>query len=131
MKRASSTGESRSTSKVSKSEGGNGNGHGTARAARQEKEEKLVGQPSIIELFGSRADAGQLSKTQLLTALMALKKGDFTTRLALDLSGMDGKIADAFNEVVELNQRMAEELERLSRVVGKEGKIAERAEMGD
>ncbi len=44
---------------------------------------------------------------------------------------MDGKIADAFNEVVELNQRMAEELERLSRVVGKEGKISQRAEMGD
>ena len=39
---------------------------------------------------------------------------------------MDGKIADVFNEVVELNRRMAEELERLSRVVGKEGKISQR-----
>ena len=48
-------------------------------------------------------------------------------RLPVDLEGMDGKIADAFNDVIELNQRMAEELERLSRVVGKEGKISQRA----
>ena len=67
----------------------------------------------------------------LLHALLALKKGDFTARLPLDLEGMDGKIADAFNNVVELNQRMAEELERMSRVVGKEGKISQRAQMGD
>ena len=37
-------------------------------------------------------------------------------------TGIDGKIADAFNDVIELNERMAHELERLSRVVGKEGK---------
>src|SRR5437773_1994412 len=43
---------------------------------------------------------------------------------------MDGKIADAFNEVIEQNQRMSEELERLSRVVGKEGRISQRASIG-
>ena len=42
-----------------------------------------------------------------------------------------GKIADAFNDVVERNERMATELERLSRVVGKEGKISERASIGE
>ena len=129
MKRASTGGETRSASKSSKPHGENGNG---ARSAAH-REEKLEGQPSIMELLASRGshDSGQLNKTMLLTALNALKKGDFTTRLPLDLAGMDGKIADAFNEVVEMNERMAEELERLSRVVGKEGKIAERAEMGD
>ena len=40
-------------------------------------------------------------------------------------------MADTFNDVVELNERMARELERLSRVVGKEGKIAQRASLGD
>ena len=29
--------------------------------------------------------------------------------------GMDGKIADAFNDVIEMNERMSAELERLSR----------------
>src|SRR6185437_15580176 len=37
---------------------------------------------------------------------------------------------DTFNEVIELNERMAKELERISRVVGKEGKIHQRASLG-
>jgi HAMP domain-containing protein/signal transduction histidine kinase/CheY-like chemotaxis protein len=49
----------------------------------------------------------------------------------LEWTGAAGKVADAFNDVVELNQRMAKELDRLSRVVGKEGKIAQRASLGN
>ena len=49
-------------------------------------------------------------------------------RLPVDWTGVAGKVADAFNEVVELNERMAGELARLSRVVGKEGKLSQRAD---
>jgi HAMP domain-containing protein/signal transduction histidine kinase/DNA-binding response OmpR family regulator len=69
--------------------------------------------------------------TALLSALNALKKGDFSARLPVDWTGVAGKVADTFNEVVELNERMAKELERLSRVVGKEGKLSQRASLGD
>src|SRR5262249_19751899 len=66
----------------------------------------------------------------LLAALSALRKGDFSVRLPLDWTGVAGKVADTFNEVIELNERMADELERISRVVGKEGKINERVTLG-
>jgi HAMP domain-containing protein/signal transduction histidine kinase/CheY-like chemotaxis protein len=69
--------------------------------------------------------------SSLLDALMNLKKGDFSVRLPQDWTGVAGKVADTFNEVVELNQRMARELHRLSRVVGKEGKLSQRASLGD
>src|SRR5215212_7963072 len=69
--------------------------------------------------------------TVLLSALTALKKGDFSTRLPLEWTGVAGKVADAFNEVIELNERMARELERMGRVVGKEGKLTQRASLGD
>ncbi len=72
----------------------------------------------------------EIDTTSLLTALAALRKGDFTVRLPLDWTGVAGKVADTFNEVIELNERMADELERISRVVGKEGKINERASLG-
>jgi HAMP domain-containing protein/signal transduction histidine kinase/CheY-like chemotaxis protein len=72
-----------------------------------------------------------LDTTVLLSALTALKKGDFTVRLPLQFTGLAGKVADCFNEVVELNQRMARELDRLSRVVGKEGRITQRVSLGD
>src|SRR5436189_1684 len=74
---------------------------------------------------------GPLDTKLLLTALLALKRGDFSVRLPLDWSGVGGKIADEFNEVIERNERMAHELERISRVVGKEGKISQRASIGE
>ncbi len=43
---------------------------------------------------------------------------------------MFGKIAETFNDVVEQNERMTGELERLSRVVGREGKLNKRASVG-
>ncbi len=68
---------------------------------------------------------------QLLTALTALKRGDFSARLPLDWGGTAGKIADAFNDVIDRNEKMANELERISRVVGKEGRIGQRASIGE
>src|SRR5580698_1752676 len=68
---------------------------------------------------------------QLLKAMIALRKGDFSVRLPIDWTGAAGKIADTFNAVVETNEHMAVELERLCRAVAKEGKINERAHVGE
>src|SRR3954463_10154061 len=68
---------------------------------------------------------------ELLAALMAFKRGDFSARLPEDWVGVPGKIADTFNSVIETNQRMARELERIGRVVGKEGRITQRASIGE
>ena len=59
-----------------------------------------------------------LDTVRLLHALDALEKGDFSVRLPLEWTGVAGKVADTFNRVVVLNQRMVRELERVSRVVG-------------
>src|SRR5207247_303869 len=72
---------------------------------------------------GNGVVANVLDRAKLLKVLMSLKQGDFSVRLPANLAGLDGKIADTFNDVMELNQKMARELERLSRVVGKEGRI--------
>ena len=69
--------------------------------------------------------------TALLFALTALKKGRPGVRLPAEWTGIAGKVADAFNEVVEQNERMANELARLSRVVGKEGRLDQRLSLGD
>ncbi len=58
-----------------------------------------------------------------------LKQGDARVRLPVEWTGVPGKVADAFNDVVELNERMAEELARLRAGVGKEGKLKQRAEL--
>ena len=66
----------------------------------------------------------------LLKTLIAFKNGDLTVRMPVDLSGLDGKIADALNEVLALNERMVSEFDRISRAVGKVGKITQRASVG-
>src|SRR5688500_17869345 len=62
----------------------------------------------------------------LLAAMVALRDGDFSVRLPVDLTGLDGKIADTFNDIVALSDRRAHEAARVSRMVGKEGKLKER-----
>src|SRR6476660_10242133 len=69
--------------------------------------------------------------SQLLSGLIALREGDFSYRLPADLTGVEGKLADTFNDVIAMNRRMAEELARISRVVGKEGRLSARASVGD
>ncbi|HTK33862.1 MAG TPA: HAMP domain-containing protein, partial [Caulobacteraceae bacterium] len=71
----------------------------------------------------------QFNSRQLLTALRAFRRGDFSVRLPRDLTGTEGEIAEAFNDVVELNDRMTKEFERLGDVVGKQGKITHRARL--
>src|SRR5213592_1705396 len=80
---------------------------------------------------GSRLNGNELDAKQLLTALGAFKRGDFSARLPGDWTGIAGKIADTFNEVIRTSQRMTQELERIRRVVGKEGRITQRASLGD
>ena len=80
---------------------------------------------------GPPLNGDRLDQKQLLAALSAFKRGDFSVRLPDDWTGLSGKIADTFNEVIGLNQRMARELDRIGQVVGKEGRISQRASLGD
>ena len=79
----------------------------------------------------TRLADGSLDVSLLLATLRAYKKGDFSARMPLDWTGMAGKVADTVNDVIETNQRMSKELARLSRVVGGEGRLGQRASMGD
>src|SRR5262245_47286879 len=65
----------------------------------------------------------------ILRVLSDFKKGDFTTRLPSEQTGLAGKIYDALNEVVEIGERMAKEFDRVATVVGKEGRIKQRASL--
>jgi HAMP domain-containing protein/CheY-like chemotaxis protein/signal transduction histidine kinase len=71
------------------------------------------------------ADAPDLA--MILAGLHAVRDGDFSVRLPGAWSGIHGKIADTFNEIVAANQQMARELKRIGQAVGKEGRTRERA----
>ncbi|MDB5755123.1 MAG: hybrid sensor histidine kinase/response regulator, partial [Massilia sp.] len=63
----------------------------------------------------------------LLSTLMALKKGDFTARMPSDWTGVPGKIADTLNDIIETKEKMVKAVTEVSRVVGREGRLTQRA----
>jgi HAMP domain-containing protein/CheY-like chemotaxis protein/signal transduction histidine kinase len=62
----------------------------------------------------------------ILASLQTMRDGDFSVRLPGNWTGLAGKIADTFNDIVTANQQMAKELKRVGQVVGKEGRTRER-----
>jgi CheY-like chemotaxis protein/signal transduction histidine kinase/HAMP domain-containing protein len=70
------------------------------------------------------------SQQDLLHALQAMRSGDFSVRMSGDYLGIEGKIADTFNEIIAANERMAQQLERVGQVVGREGKTRQRVKFG-
>ncbi|HVI02645.1 MAG TPA: HAMP domain-containing protein, partial [Enhygromyxa sp.] len=67
--------------------------------------------------------------SELLSALQAVREGDFSVRLPGDWTGIHGKLADAVNDIVASNQQMAAQLERIGQVVGKEGRTRQRLKL--
>src|SRR5205809_307189 len=75
------------------------------------------------------ANGYRLETKALLQVLTSEKKGYYSTRLPGGWTGIDGKIADTLNDIIEMMWDSAKEMERVSGVVGKEGKLSERANM--
>src|SRR3982074_1597417 len=76
-------------------------------------------------------DPDTLDERQFLAGLRALRRGDFAYRLPGDKTGIAGEIAEAFNDALEVHQRMSREFDRISVVVGRDGRISQRATLGD
>src|SRR5438093_517951 len=66
---------------------------------------------------------------QLLQVLTRYKRGDFTARVRVDRTGVAGKIYDTVNDIIEQNQKLAGELQRISNIVGKAGHMQQRASL--
>jgi len=88
---------------------------------------------SVAMLNGESVDLGTDNKAQLtslLNALKAAREGDFSVRLPVQKDGVMGEIAGVFNDVIGLNEGMANEIIRVSKVVGEEGQMTERVSLG-
>jgi signal transduction histidine kinase/HAMP domain-containing protein/CheY-like chemotaxis protein len=59
--------------------------------------------------------------------LRAVRSGDFSARLNARRGGLLAEIATEFNELAATNQRMSNELVRVGRIIGRDGRMTERA----
>ncbi len=81
-------------------------------------------------MAAAQRPAEHVDEAVLLSVLADFKNGDFDARMPLQWTGMAGKIADTLNEVIAANQTLENEIERVSRVVGKEGRLSQRVALG-
>ena len=85
---------------------------------------------SAAKTNGHERDDRDEALQAILDALQAMRIGDFSVRLPRDQIGLAGKVADTFNEIVAANERMAQQLEDVGQVVGREGKTRKRVRFG-
>src|SRR5215468_6086975 len=88
-----------------------------------------VGESKVAAGANGDSTAGEMGV--ILAALLTMRDGNFSVRLPGTWTGLPGKIADTFNEIVAANQQMAQELKRVGKAVGKEGRTRERASFGE
>ena len=67
---------------------------------------------------------------ELLRALEAVRAGVLSVRLPSGQDGALGKISVLFNEIVGANQNMAQQLERIGKTVGEQGRTRQRVKFG-
>ena len=74
-----------------------------------------------------KASRESLNTKELLKTLTAVKKGDFSVRLPVEQTSIAGKIYDTLNDIFDLLEGGTKEFVRIGIVVGKEGRMTERA----
>ena len=77
-----------------------------------------------------RPTAAEPALHQLLEAMEAMRRGDFSVRLPHHWDGLDCKLAQSFNAIAAQNASMAGELERIGERVGRHGETRERMHAG-
>src|SRR6266699_1745009 len=79
----------------------------------------------------SRSDQGtERFRQDLLVALTAARAGE-ATRLDTRRSGLAAEVARAYNDLIDQNTRFSRELARVAKVVGQEGRMTVRVQLGN
>jgi hypothetical protein len=67
----------------------------------------------------------------LLHVLTQYQRGDFTARMPSDRTGIAGKVYDTLNDIIERHQKLTAEIQRISTVVGKAGRVRQRTSLAN
>jgi len=72
----------------------------------------------------------RLQLRTLMQVVKAVRSGDFSVRMPVDQEGIVAEIGEIVNDIIELNENMANEFLRVRNTVGLEGRMNERVMMG-
>ncbi len=122
------TDENSTRSPSSRRKNGRGNGK-----SRNGKRNGNGGGQGPGEREGTPGAGGRIRESdlrRLLAAMRELKEGDFNIRLPVSDDPLLAEIADEFNGIAKLNTRMCDEMTRISKTIGRQGQMNDRASIG-
>jgi HAMP domain-containing protein/CheY-like chemotaxis protein len=98
----------------------------TADPAKTNGTNGTTAKPATKNGKSERKPSVELERRELLAALRSFKRGDFSVKLRDDLTGLDGQIAETFNELVDTVRSIKDETADVSLAVGKYGQAQRR-----
>jgi HAMP domain-containing protein/CheY-like chemotaxis protein/signal transduction histidine kinase len=102
----------------------NGNGEANAPGTERKSGERDV------DLLAPNGRVRDTDLRRLLSAMRDLRDGDFEVRLPMADDPLIAEIADVFNGIAKLNERLCHEMSRVSTTIGREGQMNDRASIG-
>lgn len=125
------------SSSITRKEKNDSNGNSAQGvASRPDKPSKRKKQTTPEVLYPQNQESmpyqqlsGIMDSRELLRVLTEVKNGNFTVRMPLDQIGLSGKVCDALNEIIFLNERMIQEFTKAGQIIGKQGKLNQRIEI--
>ncbi|MBX3019870.1 MAG: HAMP domain-containing protein [Bdellovibrionaceae bacterium] len=93
--------------------------------------------PRGADVGPSLSESSRLSSPDLRTQLRdlhkvvkAVRNGDFSVRMSVESEGIVAEIGEVLNDIIEHNENMANEFVRVRSIIGLEGRMTERVNMG-
>ncbi len=100
---------------------------GSKAVARKRASASSEAQATTDGAFNARDEQ---ALDEVLRVLTAARDGDFSARVRSRRRDVVGEVQQRCNELIALNARQAKELARVSRIIGREGRMTERVSLG-
>jgi HAMP domain-containing protein/signal transduction histidine kinase/CheY-like chemotaxis protein len=94
------------------------------------KDDILEGLLEQTEVSDS-ANADSLDLKELLRVLSLVKNGKLNTRMPVTQAGINGRICEVLNDIIDMNERLVAEISSAERTIGKKGNLSKRIELND
>src|ERR1700748_1355107 len=89
--------------------------------------ENLLDHSAIIEDY----DNDSLDLRELLKVLSLVKNGRLNVRMPVTQAGINGRICEVLNDIIDMNERLVAEISSAEKTIGKRGDLSKRIELPD
>ncbi|MGN6181553.1 MAG: HAMP domain-containing protein [Mucilaginibacter sp.] len=77
------------------------------------------------------SDNDPLDLKELLRVLSLVKNGRLNTRMPVRQAGINGRICEVLNDIIDMNERLVAEISEAEKTIGKRGNLSKRIELPD